>query len=380
MMPTFATPFVYSTRATRVVFGAGSLDRLSEELDELGIRRALVLCTPEQRALAERVSGIGGARCHAIFDRAVMHVPVETAEAGVKAARECGADGLVAAGGGSTLGLAKAIALETSLPIVAIPTTYAGSEVTSIYGLTYGMTQGLTHGMTSGLKAGNEKKTGKSHRVLPRTVIYDANLTLTLPVELSATSGLNAIAHAAEGLYAQDSNPVMSMFAEEGVRSLAQGLPLVCSQPQDIGAREVTQYGAWLCGTVLGNVGMALHHKLCHTLGGTLNLPHAETHAVILPYAMAFNLPFAPDAMQRLCRALETDDPPAALYALARTLRAPAALADLGVREADLDHVAEIAMRSPYFNPRPLTKPAIRSLLQKAFEGMAPRISAFEGE
>ena len=121
-MPTFATPFVYSTRATRVVFGAGSLDRLSEELDELGIRRALVLCTPEQRALAERVSGIGGARCHAIFDRAVMHVPVETAEAGVKAARECGADGLVAAGGGSTLGLAKAIALETSLPIVAIPT------------------------------------------------------------------------------------------------------------------------------------------------------------------------------------------------------------------------------------------------------------------
>ena len=187
-----------------------------------------------------------------------MHVPVETAEAGVKAAREHGADGLVAAGGGSTLGLAKAIALETSLPIVAIPTTYAGSEVTSIYGLT----------------AGNEKKTGKSHRVLPRTVIYDANLTLTLPVALSATSGLNAIAHAAEGLYAQDGNPVMSMFAEEGIRSLAQGLPLVCEQPQDIDAREVTQYGAWLCGTVLGNVGMALHHKLCHTLGG-----HAQSSA-----------------------------------------------------------------------------------------------------
>ncbi|WP_031357997.1 maleylacetate reductase [Caballeronia sordidicola] len=361
MKPHFATPFIYSTRATRIVFGAGSLERLGNELDELGIRRALVLCTPEQRELAERVRAIGGARCHAIFDGAVMHVPVETAEAGVRAAKEHGADGLVAAGGGSTLGLAKAIALETSLPIVAIPTTYAGSEVTSIYGLT----------------AGSEKKTGKSHRVLPRTAIYDATLTLTLPVALSATSGLNAIAHAAEGLYAQDGNPVMSMFAEEGIRSLAQGLPFVCAQPKDIEAREVTQYGAWLCGTVLGNVGMALHHKLCHTLGGTLNLPHAETHAVILPYAMAFNLPAVPDARARLSRALDTDDPAVALYELGRKLAVPASLAELGVSESDLDRVAEFAMRSPYFNPRPLSLQSVRTLLQMAFEGDTPISSAF---
>jgi len=361
MTPSIATPFIYSTRATRIVFGAGSLARLSDELDELGIRRALVLSTPEQCALAERVRELGGGRCHAIFDRAVMHVPVETAEAGVEAARDAGADGLVAAGGGSTLGLAKAIALETSLPIVAIPTTYAGSEVTPIYGLT----------------ASSEKKTGKSHRVLPRTVIYDATLTLSLPVGLTATSGLNAIAHAAEGLYAQDINPVMSMFAEEGVRSLARGLVSVCERPDDLAAREITQYGAWLCGTVLGNVGMALHHKLCHTLGGTFNLPHAQTHAVVLPYAMAFNLPSALDAAQRLRRALDMSDPVAALFDLGRALGTPRSLAELGIQEGDLDRAAEIAMRSPYFNPRALSQSGIRQVLQMAFEGVRPTMASF---
>ncbi|HEY3597952.1 MAG TPA: maleylacetate reductase [Paraburkholderia sp.] len=357
------TPFTYTSRPGRIVFGAGSLDRLGEELDELGIRRALILCTPEQRFLADRVRKLGGERCVDVFDGAVMHVPLETAQAGVDAARAAGADGLVAAGGGSTLGLAKAIALETSLPIVAIPTTYAGSEVTPIYGMT----------------AGREKKTGKSYRVLPRTVIYDASLTLTLPVGLTATSGLNAIAHAAEGLYAQDANPVMSLFAEEGIRSLAHALPAVCAHPEDLAARETAQYGAWLCGTVLGNVGMALHHKLCHTLGGSFNLPHAETHAVILPYAMAFNLAAAPQAAERLCRALDTDEPAAALYELGRQLGAPASLAALGLVEADLDRAAEIAMQAPYFNPRPLSYRAIRSLLQLAFDGVRPDRSSFDG-
>jgi maleylacetate reductase len=357
------TPFTYVSRPARIVFGAGSLERLGEELDELGIRRALVLATPEQRFLADRVRKLGGERCVEVFDRAVMHVPVETAQAGVEAARNVEADGLIAAGGGSTLGLAKAIALETSLPIVAVPTTYAGSEVTPIYGLT----------------SGNEKKTGKSYRVLPRTVIYDASLTLTLPAGLSATSGLNAIAHAAEGLYAQDANPVMSIFAEEGIRALAQSLPAICANPGDLAARENAQYGAWLCGTVLGNVGMALHHKLCHTLGGSFNLPHAETHAVVLAYAMAFNLPAVPEAAQRLARALATDDPAAALYDLARRLGAPASLAALGVTHADLDRAAEIAMRAPYFNPRPLSQVAIRHLLQLAFDGVRPDRASFEG-
>lgn len=357
------TPFTYNSRAARIVFGPGSLERLGEELDELGIRRALVLSTPEQRFLADRVRKLAGERCLDIFDGAVMHVPAQTAQAGVDIARAREADGLIAAGGGSTLGLAKAIALETSLPIVAVPTTYAGSEVTPIYGMT----------------SGNEKKTGKSYRVLPRTVIYDARLTLTLPVGLTATSGLNAIAHAAEGLYAQDANPVMSMFAEEGIRSLASALPSLRARPDDLDAREVAQYGAWLCGTVLGNVGMALHHKLCHTLGGSFNLPHAVTHAVILPYAMAFNLPAAPEAASRLSRALDTRDPAASLHDLARRLDAPESLAALGLARGDLDHAAEVAMRSPYFNPRPLSYDAIRSLLQMAFDGVRPDQRSFNG-
>ncbi|RFU49100.1 maleylacetate reductase [Paraburkholderia sp. DHOC27] len=356
-------PFTYNSRPARIVFGAGSLERLGEELDELGIRRALVLSTPEQRFLADRVRKLAGERCVGVFDGAVMHVPVATAQAGVDAAREADADGLIAAGGGSTLGLAKAIALETSLPIVAVPTTYAGSEVTPIYGMT----------------AGNEKKTGKSYRVLPRTVIYDASLTLTLPAGLTATSGLNAIAHAAEGLYAQDANPVMSMFAEEGIGSLARALPLVCARPDDLAARETAQYGAWLCGTVLGGVGMALHHKLCHTLGGSFNLPHAETHAVILPYAMAFNLPSAPEALQRLGRALGVADPATCLHELGRQLGAPASLETLGLKADQLDHAAEMAMRSPYWNPRPLSYDAVRRLLQLAFDGVRPDLASFNG-
>jgi maleylacetate reductase len=171
----------------------------------------------------------------------------------------------------------------------------------------------------------------------------------------------------------------MSLFAEEGIRSLAFALPSVCARPDDLAARETAQYGAWLCGTVLANVGMALHHKLCHTLGGSFNLPHAETHAVILPYSMAFNLPSTPDAASRLCRALDTHDPAASLFELGRQLGVPVSLAALGLASEDLDRAAEIAMLSPYFNPRPLSYVGIRRLLQLAFDGTRPDQSSFEG-
>src|SRR5262245_46799074 len=217
-----------------------------------------------------------------------MHVPIETARAARAEARRLDADCAVAVGGGSTTGLGKAIALESALPIVAIPTTYAGSEMTPIYGITEG---GL-------------KKTGRDARVLPRTVIYDPMLTVGLPPALSATSGMNAIAHAVEGLYAQDANPIMSLLAEEGIRALADGLPRVRRNPIDLDARSACLYGACLCGAVLGAVGMALHHKLCHTLGGTWNLPHAETHTIVLPHAVAYNAAAAPAAMARAARAI----------------------------------------------------------------------------
>ena len=349
-------PFVYNSQASRVVFGVGSLSYLTREIEALGARRALVLSTPEQRRSAEQVAELIGEHCAGIFDRAVMHVPIETAREARDVARQLHADCAIAIGGGSTTGLGKAIALESALPILAIPTTYAGSEMTPIYGIT-----------EAGLK-----KTGRDIRVLPKTVIYDPELTLGLPTQLSVTSGINAMAHAAEGLYAQDANPIMSLFAEEGIRALAQGLPKIVSSPGDIAARSKCLYGAWLCGAVLGNVGMALQHKLCHTLGGTYNLPHAETHTVVLPHALAYNAPAVPEAIDRIARALGVGDAARGMFDLAASLGAPTALKDIGMPEGQLDWCAEIAPQNAYANPRPIEKAAIRALLEDAYHGKRP--------
>ena len=359
--------FVYTAQPARVVFGAGSLSRLAEEIDLLGARRALVLSTPEQRSSAEMVAELLGARAAGVFDRAVMHVPIETAREARELARQLGADCAVAIGGGSTTGLGKAIALDSGLPIVAIPTTYAGSEMTPIFGIT-----------EAGLK-----KTGRDLKVLPRSVIYDPELSMGLPVGMSVTSGINAIAHAAEGLYAVDHNPIMDLIAEEGIAALGRALPAICRQTSDPQARSDALYGAWLCGTVLGHVGMALHHKLCHTLGGSFNLPHAETHTVVLPHALAYNAQHAPEATHKIARALNgasthsansTSTPTAAqaVFTLAQSLGAPVALRDLGVKAEDLDKACEIALQNQYPNPRPLEKVALRQLLQDAFEGKCP--------
>ncbi|MBX9872414.1 MAG: maleylacetate reductase [Burkholderiaceae bacterium] len=349
-------PFVYTAQPARVIFGAGALSQLTQEIDTLGAKKALVLCTPEQRASAEQVVQLLGARAAGVYDRAVMHVPLETAREAREVARQLGADCAVAIGGGSTTGLGKAIALDSGLPILAIPTTYAGSEMTPIYGLTEG---GL-------------KKTGRDLRVLPRTVIYDPELTLSLPAALSVTSGINAIAHAAEGLYAVDRNPIMDLMAEEGIAALGRALPAIVKNARDVEARSDALYGAWLCGTVLGHVGMALHHKLCHTLGGSFNLPHAETHTIVLPHALAYNSAHAPQAMARIRRALGGASAAQAVYDLAKNNGAPVALRELGVQAADLDRACEIALQNQYPNPRPLERAALRELLQHAWEGVRP--------
>jgi alcohol dehydrogenase class IV len=349
-------PFNYTAQPARVIFGCGSLDQVAREVDALGARRALVLCTPEQRALAQRVADLLGERAAGIFDRAVMHVPIETAREARELASRLGADCAVAVGGGSTIGLGKAIALESSMPIVAIPTTYAGSEMTPIYGIT-----------EAGLK-----KTGRNISVLPRTVIYDAELSATLPVSLSVTSGINAIAHAAEGLYAHDGNPVMDLMAEEGIAAIGRALPRLRQNASDMDARSDALYGAWLCGTVLGHIGMALHHKLCHTLGGSFNLPHAETHTIVLPHALAYNAAAAPKAMTRIARALNADSAPQALFSLSLCNGGPVALRDIGMREQDLDRACDLALQNQYPNPRPLERGALRQLLQNAYEGVQP--------
>jgi maleylacetate reductase len=351
-----ALEFLYQARPARVVFGPGSLRHLEREILALGAERALVLSTPEQRAGAEAISRRLGERSAGVFDRAVMHVPIEVAREARQVARELRADCAIAVGGGSTIGLGKAIALDAGLPILAIPTTYAGSEMTPIYGLT-----------EAGLK-----RTGTDPKVLPRTVIYDPELTRTLPVGMSVTSGINAIAHAAEGLYSRDANPITSLMAEEAIGALARGLPRVFADPTDLDARGQALYGAWLAGSVLGSVGMALHHKLCHTLGGTFDLPHAQTHTIVLPHALAFNAAAAPEAMRRIARALGTPGAARGVYDLALAHGAPVALRDLGLAESGLDQAADIAAANPYWNPRPIDRAGLRELLQHAWEGTPP--------
>ncbi|PLP97001.1 maleylacetate reductase [Cupriavidus pauculus] len=358
-------PFAYQSFPQRIVFGSGSLARLASEVDALGATRVLVLCTPGQRRLAEGVADALGARCAGIFDGAVMHVPIEQARRAREMADQCGADCSLAIGGGSTIGLGKAIALESSLPVIAVPTTYSGSEMTPIYGLT-----------DAGLK-----RTGRDPRVLPRTVIYDPDLSLGLPAAISVTSGINAIAHAAEGLYAADRNPVSQWMARDGIAALGRALPVIADAAPGADAlreaRSDALYGAWLCGSVLGSVTVGLHHKLCHTLGGTLNLPHAEVHTVVLPHALAYNAPAAPDAMTAIADALGAGhgDGPRAVFDLAARLGAPTSLRELGMSVGDIDTITALALRNQYPNPRPLEREGIHQLLQDAFEGRPPRMT-----
>lgn len=349
-------PFVYTALPAKVIFGFGTLSRVGEEIETLGCRRALVLSTPQQAASAVDLATSLGERAVGTFTEAAMHTPVEVTLRALAVAKDRDADCVVSLGGGSTTGLGKAVALRTDLPQIVIPTTYAGSEATPILGET-----------KDGLKT-----TQRSMAVLPEVILYDVDLTIGLPRLMSATSGMNAIAHAVEALYARDANPVISMLAEQGIAAFARALPAISRDPTDREARSDALYGAWACGTCLGAVGMALHHKLCHTLGGSFDLPHAETHTVLLPHATSFNAGAAPDAMRRIARALGADDAAQGLFDLAASLDAPMSLAAIGMPEDGLDRAADIAVSAPYWNPRAFDRAGIRALLADAYAGRRP--------
>jgi alcohol dehydrogenase class IV len=360
-VPGLASGFTYTGHPMRVVFGTGTLSSVRDEAERLAIQRALVLTTPAQTGHGRAVTELLGDRAVGLFSGAVMHTPVEVTAAALDLTGTLAADGIVSIGGGSTIGLGKAIAVRTGLPQIAIPTTYAGSEMTPILGETQD----------------GRKTTRSSPEILPETVIYDVDLTLGLPVSLSGTSGINAIAHAAEALYAREANPITSLMAEQAIAALARALPAIAGDPADHDARRGALYGAWLCGICLGAVGMSLHHKLCHVLGGTFGLPHSETHTVMLPHALAYNAAAAPEAMGRIARAVRISDrsgdaAPSALYDLAGAVGAQRSLAALGMPADGLDRAADLAVANPYWNPRPLERDAIRALLERAFTGTPP--------
>jgi maleylacetate reductase len=350
-------PFVYTALPAKVIFGFGTLARVADEVRELSCRRALVLSTPPQQAKAGALAEQLGELSAGIFAEAAMHTPIDITERALEAVRAAGADCTIALGGGSTIGLGKAIALRTDLLQIVVPTTYAGSEATPILGETQE----------------GQKTTQRSLKVLPEVIIYDVDLTLTMPPALSATSGMNAIAHAVEALYAKDANSVISSLAEQGIAALAGALPQIVRNPKDRDARSDALFGAWAGGTCLGAVGMALHHKLCHTLGGSFDLPHAETHTIVLPHAAAYNTPATSDAMARIARALGTENAAQGLFDLAHRLGAPTALKDIGMPESGLDHATNIATAAPYWNPRPIERDGIRMLLDDAFHGRPPQ-------
>jgi maleylacetate reductase len=348
--------FVHTSLPMRVVFGAGRRSDLPDELDRLGVARVMVISTPNQTNLCDAVVAAIGDRAHSSYPHAVMHVPVEVAAEAVAHVRANGIDGVVVIGGGSSVGLGKAIALETRIPLVALPTTYAGSEMTPIWGLT----------------RGNDKTTGRDPKVLPRTVIYDSELTVTLPAKLSAGSAMNGLAHAAEAIYAPDTSPIIGLMAGEAVRAITSAIRLVVAEPSNIAARSEVLYGAWLSGACLGATTMSLHHKLCHVIGGTFNLPHASVHATVLPHVLAYNLPASPRAREILSAAVGSEDPAEAIYQLGRALGVAAPLRELGMPADGIQTVVDKATRNQYANPRPVTPDAVRRLVEHAFHGEAP--------
>lgn len=347
--------FVHDALAGRIVFGAGTArTALEAEVDHLGGARILVFATDREAALARSLTAPLGGRVVAEFLDVRPHVPIEIATRARELAAAHEVDLLLSIGGGSTTGTAKAVAMTTGLPILAVPTTYAGSEVTPVWGLT----------------EGGRKTTGRDELVLPRTVIYDAELTRTLPPQLSAVSGLNAMAHSVEAFWAPGRTPMTAAFAETSIRALARGLPGVVADGDDLAARGELLLGAWLAGTAFAIAGSGLHHKICHVLGGAFDLPHAETHAIVLPHALACNAPYAPDAAARIAGALRVDDPVAGLVALADALEIPRGLREVGLDRVRIDEVVQdIVALVPADNPAPIDAERVRALLHAAWEG-----------
>lgn len=345
--------FTHLSLPQRVTFASGEAPAaVAAEVAALGGTKVMLIASERENTLADPIS----AELPVVLrhEEVVMHVPIEVATRARDAAAASGADILVSVGGGSTTGLAKAVALTTGLPIVAVPTTYAGSEATNVWGLT----------------EGERKTTGIDPKVLPSSIVYDAGLLTTLPGDLTVASGLNAMAHCVDAMWGPRVDPIDQALAGEGIRGLARGLPTVATEPGSITGIEETLYGAYLAAVSFASAGSGMHHKICHVLGGMFNLPHAQTHAVVLPYVLAFNTPHAPEAERRIADALDAPIAVAGLTALYETLKAPRALKDYGMSADGIAKaVRPILEAIPGDNPTPVTEENLTALLTAAWEG-----------
>ncbi|KAH7155946.1 hypothetical protein EDB81DRAFT_756465 [Dactylonectria macrodidyma] len=345
----------YQLDIPRVIFGTGTISKLSDEVELLGAKAPFLLSTAQQQDQLEGLrtalrNGIAG-----FFAEATMHTPSHITERAVEAVKASSADLIISIGGGSTIGLGKAISVRTGIPHLCIATSYAGSEMTPILGET----------------ADGRKVTRSSPKILPDVVLYDVDLTRTLPATMRATSGINAIAHAVEALYAQNKSPLLVTIALEGIYALAHSLPEIVQESSPSQLQESALYGAWLCGVCLGNAGMSIHHKVCHVLGGSFNLPHGETHTAVLPHSLSYVALQVPAVMEKLATALPGSDGDAlaGLNSLLSKLPVKLGLKDFGLKEEDIDRAADLAMSQPYWTPRPLERTAIRELIRRAWAG-----------
>lgn len=349
-------PFIHDQLPGRIVFGVGSFARLVDEVDRRAAGRLLLICEARGKSIGDDASDALGARIVARIDEVRQHVPEADVTAALDLVRDAAIDALVCIGGGSAIGLAKAVAVSLRVPIIAVPTTYSGSEVTPYYGIT----------------SGAHKNVRKDLHALPATVIYDPALTLALRPPVTAASGMNALAHCVEALYDSDASPLVALHAQEAIRALARGLPGAVADGTDLDARSDALYGAYLSGAVLGSTRTALHHKLSHVLGGTFNLPHASVHSVVLPHVVAFNTPAAPEAMRRIADALGAADAAGGIHDFAVSVGAPTDLASLGMDESRLSEAAALAAKEVTWNPRPVTEQDVHGVLVDAFAGIRP--------
>ncbi len=347
--------FVHEGVPTRIVFGLGSRHGLADELDRLGLSQVLLIASGSSRDAANELAGILDHRLTWRVDGVRQHVPAELAAEVTQDATRVGADGVVTLGGGSAVGLGKAVAV-SGLPLVALPTTYSGSEMTAFWGVT-----------TAG-----HKEVRRNSQVLPKTVLYDPELTFGLPPLVTAASGMNALAHCLEALWAAGASPISAPWALDGARALCEAVPAAVAEPWDPKVRSRALVGACQAGLALATAGTGLHHKLCHVLGGRYDMPHAETHAALLPHVVGFNEPVLGALAARMAIAVGSGRASTGVHDLAVRMGLTMELSELGMPESGIAEVAAEVAASPPANPRPLDEAALRSLLRSAWEGDSP--------
>lgn len=347
---------VYNTTPSRIVFGAGSVREVAREVERLGAKRALLVCTPGRRAMAEKVIEELGGHCIGVLAEAVSQVPIELARRGQEYARKVGADCLVSFGGGASIGLGKGIALELALPVIAIPTTYSGSEMTGFCGITV---EGV-------------KRMHTSLNMLARTVIYDPELLADLPANVSAASAMNALAHCIDAVCVPTISPINRLAAVEGTAAITRNVTRAVSEPEPLSARTELLYGAYLAGAALAG-GFALQHGLAHTLGGSFGVSHGLSHALVLPHVAAYNAAFAADAFESLARAAGADHLGDAIFDLLGELNLPQSLDAVGITPDDVGSIVDITVETDNgLNPGPVTTEAVERIVQFALSGNRP--------